>query len=51
MPAMVAVSLSVASKILYWDGMMLELKHVGDPLAAYFSHENLNATIGICSMP
>ncbi len=46
-PAMAAVSLVVASMILLvavifwdWDGMMLELECVGDPLAACVSHED-----------
>jgi hypothetical protein len=33
-----------------WDGMMLELKGVGDPLAACVSHDGSNVTIVICGM-
>jgi hypothetical protein len=55
-PAMAAFSLlrhqySVGSSYFRdWDGMMLETEHVGDPLTACVSHEDSNATIGICSM-
>jgi hypothetical protein len=39
-----------SSYIRDWDGMMLELERVGDPLAACVSHEDLNATTVIWGM-
>jgi hypothetical protein len=33
-----------------WDGMMLDLECVGDPLAARVGHKNSNAMIVICGM-
>jgi hypothetical protein len=53
---MAAVSLVVALMVLLvavfleWDGMLLELERVSDPLAACVSHEDSNTTIVICGM-